>query len=233
VLPCHQEEANVERVVLEAVQVGREVAGELEVIVVDDGSTDRTRARALALAERLPEVRVVGHETNRGYGAALRRGFETARHAWIFYTDGDGQFDLSELPRVLTVLEGHDVVSAYRIARRDGLGRYLNGVAWTALVNSLLGLGVRDVNCAFKVFPRALLDRTPTSSDGALVCAELLHAARRAGLSIGQVGVRHLPRVGGRQTGAHPRVILKAFMELFTYLRGLDAPAGRPRLGAP
>ncbi len=224
VLPCYQEEANIERVTRAALEVGRRAASELEVIIVDDGSTDGTRSVAIALSAEFDEVQWVCLPKNQGYGAALRRGFEAARMDWIFYTDGDGQFDIEELPRLLALLEDYDLATGYRLERSDGRLRLLYGALWTALTNAAFGLGVRDVNCAFKVFPRELLSCAPPVSEGALICAELLRGAREAGLSIGEVGVRHLPRVEGRQTGAAPRVIFKALVEFTRQLRVRSTP---------
>lgn len=228
VLPCYREEANVERVVRDAVAVGRRVARDLEVIVVDDGSDDDTGLIARRLAAEIQEVRVVGNRRNVGYGGALALGFRSATKDWIFYTDGDGQFDMGQLPDVLPLLRDYDVISAFRGYRRDGLARELCGAIWTATVDVLLGLRLRDVNCAFKVFPRELLEQVDVQSTGALVDAELLSQVRRLGARIVQVPVRHRPRVAGVQTGAQPAVVLKAVWELLGLLgreKGLDPPA--------
>lgn len=214
VLPAHDEADNVEAVVREAVRQGRAVADRVEVIVVDDGSRDGTGDRARRLGAELPEVRVVRHAVNRGYGAALRTGFHAARSRWVFYTDCDGQFDLADLPAAVALLDRFDIVSGYRAARHDGPLRSLLGWSWTRLVDALLDVGVRDVDCAFKIYPRALFDRIVVRSDGALVDAEILSAARRLGYRVGQLPVRHLPRTAGRQSGVRPRVVARALVEL-------------------
>ena len=213
--PCHNEEAHVERVTRSAVEVGRRVAADLEVIIVDDGSTDRTGEIADRLAAEIPEVRVVHNRPNLGYGGALQRGFREATKNWIFYTDGDGQFDLEEIPRVLPLLEKYDIVSCYRIDRKDSLIRKLNAFAWTTLVNLLFHIGLKDIDGAFKFYPKPFIDAIEMHSMGALIDTEMLAKARNMGLSIGQTGVRHLPRTAGEQTGANIRVILRAFKELF------------------
>lgn len=213
--PCYNEEANVERVTRAAVAVGRQVADELEVIIVNDGSRDRTGEIADRLAAEIPEVRAVHNRPNQGYGGALARGFKAATKNWIFYTDGDGQFDLGELPRLLPLLETHDVVSCYRLNRQDSWVRKLNAWAWTTLVNVLFGLWLRDVDCAFKIYPKTFIDRIELQSRGALIDTEMLAKARNLGLRIAQIGVHHYPRTAGRQTGANLRVILRAFKELF------------------
>lgn len=213
--PCYNEEANVERVTRAAVAVGRKVADDLEVLIVNDGSRDRTEEIANRLAEEIPEVRAVHNKPNRGYGGALIRGFREATKNWIFYTDGDGQFDLNELPGILPLLETYDVVSCYRLDRKDPLIRKLNAFAWSTLVNLLFGIGLKDIDCAFKIYPRTFIERIELHSQGALIDTEMLAKARNLGLRIAQVGVHHYPRVAGQQTGANPKVILRAFKELF------------------
>lgn len=213
-LPCFNEQHNLERVVSQAVEVGRVVTKRLEVIVVDDGSTDDSPAVLHRLRDRYPELRLIRHPDNRGYGAALRSAFAAARHQHVFFTDGDGQFDLTELPHALGLLREHDVVTGYRRQRRDDRWRRLCGWLWTRLANLALGLRVRDMNCAFKILPRALVAEERLVSTGALISAELVSKAHRRGLSIGEVGVTHLPRKRGRATGGSARVALTAAVEL-------------------
>ncbi len=217
--PCHNEEENVERVTRQAVEVGRQVADDLEVIIVNDGSKDRTGEIADRLAEEIPEVRAVHNNPNRGYGGALQSGFRAATKDWIFYTDGDGQFDIGELPEILPMLEEYDVVSCYRMDRKDPWMRKLNAKAWGTLVNLLFGINLRDIDGAFKIYPKPFIDAIELHSEGALIDTEMLAKARRHNLSIGQRGVHHYPRVAGQQSGANLKVILRAFRELFK-LRG-------------
>jgi glycosyltransferase involved in cell wall biosynthesis len=226
--PCYNEEANVERVTLSALEVGRQVAGELEVIIVNDGSKDRTGEIADRLAAEHPEVRAVHNHPNLGYGGALQRGFREATKDRVFYTDGDGQFDFAEIRKLLPLLDQYDIVSCYRPERVDSLVRKLNAWAWTTLVNWVFGLRLRDIDCAFKVFPRELFDRITMRSMGALIDAEILAKANNLGYSIIQVGVHHYPRTAGEQSGANLRVIARAFRELFR-LRRQIREEGRPR----
>ena len=217
--PCYNEEANVERVTLKALEVGRRIADDLEVIIVNDGSKDRTGEIADRLAAEHREVRAVHNHPNLGYGGALQRGFREATKDWVFYTDGDGQFDLGEIRKLLPLLESHDVVSCYRVDRKDSLVRKLNAWAWTTLVNWLFGLRLRDIDCAFKIFPRELFERIEMKSMGALIDTEILAKARNLGYSIVQTGVHHYPRTAGEQSGANIRVIARAFRELFKLRR--------------
>lgn len=228
--PCYNEEANVERVTRSAVEVGRQVADDLEVLIVNDGSRDRTAEIADRLAAELPEVRAVHNQPNRGYGGALQRGFREATKNWIFYTDGDGQFDLGELPRLLPLLETHDIVSGYRLNRQDPLPRKLNAFAWSTLVNLLFRIGLRDIDGAFKIYPRTFIEQITLHSTGALIDTEMLAKARNLGCSIAQIGVHHYPRTAGQQTGANLRVILRAFRELFK-LYGQIKREGKPPPG--
>lgn len=219
VVPCFNEEGNIAPVVEQAANVGRRLASELEIIVVDDGSADETAKVLSVLRATVPELEIVTHAQNRGYGAAVRSGLDRARMDYVFLTDGDGQFDMEELPAAVQLLDEHDLVAGYRIHRQDGWWRHLWGRSWTALVNKVFGLRVRDANCAFKLLPRSLLRSSDLRSEGALISAELLFEARRAALSVGECAVTHHPRRTGQQSGASLRVIATAVVELLVRSR--------------
>jgi glycosyltransferase involved in cell wall biosynthesis len=221
--PMFNEEANIERAVGAALDALGAAASTYEVIVVDDGSRDRTGPIADRLAATDPRVRVVHHRTNRGYGAALRSGLEAARYPLAVLADGDNQFDLRELPTLLGALDGHDIVSGYRIARRDPAFRRLYAFLYNRTTRLLFDIPIRDVNCGFKLYRRTKLDGVlrEMRSTGALVNVELLARARRQGLRVAEVGVQHYPRVAGSQTGGNPAVILRAFTELLRLWREL------------
>lgn len=213
--PCYNEEKNVERTTAAALQACRRLADDFEIIIVNDGSTDRTAELADRLAAEHPQVRAVHNSPNLGYGGALQRGYREATKEWVFYTDGDGQFDFEEIEKLIPLLDEYDVVSGYRLDRCDPWVRKLNAWCWTKLVNLLLGMRLRDIDCAYKIFPRRLFEQIELWSMGALIDAEVLAKAARLGYRIGQVGVHHYPRTVGQQTGANLRVILRAFQELF------------------
>ena len=219
--PCYNEEGNVEKTTLAALRALSRRFDDFEVIIVNDGSKDNTGAIAERLAAEHANVRAVHNQPNLGYGGALQRGFREAAKPWVFYTDGDGQFDFEEIDHLLPLLKRYDIVSAYRLDRRDSLIRKINAFCWTALVNIVFGLWLRDIDCAFKIFPRRLFDEIEMKSMGALIDAEVLARAKRLGYTIGQVGVHHYPRQAGRQTGANLRVILRAFKELFRLYRDI------------
>ncbi|MGE5293517.1 MAG: glycosyltransferase family 2 protein, partial [Solirubrobacterales bacterium] len=185
----------------------------------DDGSSDRTPEVADRLAAANQKVRVVHHPHNRGYGAALQSGFRAATKDLVFYTDGDAQFDLKELPPLLPLMKEFDIVSCYRMNRQDKPLRRLNGWLWTKMNDVLFSLNVRDIDCAFKLFKREIFEKISMESQGALIATEILARAVRKGYTITQRGVHHYPRTAGKETGGNPRVILRAFKEVFK-LRG-------------
>ena len=218
--PCYNEEANVERVTRAALAAAPNFADDYEVVIVDDGSRDRTGEIGDSLAAADPHVRCVHNRPNRGYGGAVQRGLREAAKEWIFFTDGDGQFDFNEIPKLIALLDqGCDLAVGYRIKRADSLIRKLNAFCWGTLVRWQFGLKVRDIDCAFKLLPRKLMDEISLSSEGALISTELLARAAYKGYRIGEVGVHHYPRTAGVQTGAKLRVILRAFKELFKLSR--------------
>lgn len=213
--PCYNEEQNVERVTLEALEVARKVSDDYEIIIVNDGSRDRTGKIAERLAREYPEVRVVNHEVNKGYGAALQTGFRNATKELVFYTDGDGQFRIEEITKLLPLIDEYDIVSGYRIRRQDPFIRKVNAFLWGTLVNLLFNINITDVDSAFKLYRRKIFNDISLTSEGALIDTEILAKAKAKGYSIKEVGVNHYPRVAGVQTGAKISVIVKAFVELF------------------
>jgi len=213
--PCYNEEANVENTTRAALKTCRRISSDFEIIIVNDGSRDRTGEIADRLAAEIPEVRAVHNNPNLGYGGALQAGYRAATKDWVFYTDGDGQFDFEEIDKLLPMLDDYDIVSAFRLDRKDPFVRKLNAFAWTSLVNVLFWLWLRDIDGAFKIFPRKLFDEIEMKSMGALIDTEVLARAKRLGYTIGQVGVHHYPRTAGEQSGANLSVILRAFKELF------------------
>ncbi|OHB81338.1 MAG: cell wall biosynthesis glycosyltransferase [Planctomycetes bacterium RBG_19FT_COMBO_48_8] len=217
--PCYNEQENVGRTVEKALEVMQQLNADFEVIIVDDGSSDGTGRIADEIAGRDGRVKVVHHEGNHGYGAALQSGFKAATKELVFYTDGDGQFDINEMPPLLRLMEQYDIVSCYRMNRRDSIIRKINGWCWTKLVCLMFGLKIRDIDCAFKLYKREIFDKIELSSTGALIDAEILARAARKGYRITQKGVHHYPRTAGEQSGANLRVILRAFEELFKLQR--------------
>jgi glycosyltransferase involved in cell wall biosynthesis len=213
--PCYNEQDNVERTTQRAKDVLEELKADYEIIIVNDGSADETGKRADAIAAGDKRIRVVHHQHNMGYGAALQSGIRSAKKELVFFTDGDGQFDIGEIKLLLPLITQSDVVCGYRLDRKDPLMRKLNGWMWTRLVNLLFGMNIRDIDCAFKLFRAEIFEGMKLSSAGALISAEILARVTRRGFRIAEVGVHHYPRTAGKQTGAKLTVIIRAFKELF------------------
>ena len=226
--PAYNEEADVEDVVREGLAVLPRFTDDLEVIVVDDGSTDQTGAIADRLAREDARVRVVHHKPNRGYGGAVRSGLSSATKPYVFFTDGDRQFRLEDLERLLPLIDGADVVIGWRIKRADPPKRRFIAWVYNRLIRVLFLAPVRDVDCAFKLFRRDVFERVPLSrvrSNGAFFSPELLLVLRAGGVRIAQVGVRHFARARGEEKGAPLRVVLRAMRDLLLLrLRLLTAP---------
>jgi glycosyltransferase involved in cell wall biosynthesis len=226
VFPARNEEHNIDTLLRTAASQAQHLARDFEVVVVDDGSRDDTARRVARASQRDGRIQLVRHAASRGYGAALRTGLREARGELVFFSDADLQFDLAELAHLLAHTERFDIVAGYRSPRRDPLGRRLIARVWGGIVRALFGLRVRDIDCAFKVFRREVIEAMPIASIGAFVNTEILVRALAAGYRIHQVPVSHQPRRHGRQTGAHPRVIVRAVVELLSLygeLRGILA----------
>jgi len=214
VMPAYNEEANVANAVERVSAVARQLGMDYEIILVNDGSRDRTGEIARELAQRIPHFRLVEHYPNRGYGGALKAGFAAATHELIAFVPADNQFDFAEVTRLLKHLDHADIVSGYRARRQDSFIRKLNAFGWNMVVRLLFGYLCHDIDCGFKVFRREILDHVHIVSNGAMIDTELLAGARARGYRIAEAPVTHLPRVAGRPTGANIRVILRAFRDL-------------------
>jgi len=241
--PAHNEEANLEALVEEALRVLPSLAETFEIIAVNDGSRDATQDIADQLTARHPGiVRAVHHPTNLGYGAALRSGFGAARFEFVAFTDGDRQFQVSDLGRLTARLlrsDAPDAVVGFRIKRADPRIRTIYARSYRLANRIFFRLQVSDVDCAAKLFRRDALRDLRVESEGAFFSAELLIKMRAAGRSVVEVGVPHHPRTAGSATGARPQVILRAVrdfwrLRLFMLVdRGRALRRGRPLLAEP
>lgn len=222
-LPSHDEEGNVERVVGGYLAELPRVTGDYEVIVIDDGSRDRTGEIADRLAAADAHVKVVHHPVNRGYGGAVISGIRAATKPYVLLSDGDGQFDPADIALMTPFVPEYDVVVGRRARRADPFVRRLNGKAWTTLVRLLLGITISDIDCGFKLFKRDKLDGIELRAHGAMISTELMARLAGRGAKVKEVDVAHLPRLTGEQSGASLKVVLRAFKELFALYRELTS----------
>ena len=215
-MPAYNEEANIGEMIEDSIATISKVTDDYEVIAVNDGSKDGTARVIAERAAKYPQARLVNHEVNQGYGAAVYDGFAAATKDLIFFTDGDRQFVLEEIQKLLPLIERADMVVGYRAPRKDPWHRVLYGKGWSMLVTLLFGYTARDIDCAFKLFKREIITNIggQIESRGATFSAEWLVRTKRAGYEIAEVPVTHLPRVAGSQTGARLDVITRAFKEL-------------------
>jgi len=219
VLPAYNEADNIEPMVAEATPALEASADDHEIVVVDDGSADATAEVTRRVMETYPRVRLVQHEVNKGFGAAVFTGFTSATKDWIFYTDADRQFVLSELENFVPYMAEADLIAGYRAPRHDPFMRVFYGKGWSALCTLLFGYTVRDVDCGFKLFRREIIQELAPQieSRGATFSIEWLVRAKRAGYRFVELPVSHRPRVAGSQTGANINVIVRAFRELVRF----------------
>ena len=197
VIPAYNEAAVIRQAVAEAEAALGSLFADFEVLVVDDGSSDNTAAIVQDLSPTAPHTRLLRHPVNRGYGAALRTGFEAARFDLVAFTDADCQFDLADLGRLAALAAEYPVVAGYRADRKDPWRRRFFSWGYNRLARTLLGTRVRDCDCALKVFRRDVLERLLPASRGFFVNAEMLTRARLQDIPLVEVPVTHRPRLGG------------------------------------
>jgi glycosyltransferase involved in cell wall biosynthesis len=231
VLPAHNEEENIEIVVRRALDVLPRYAGEFEVIVVNDGSRDHTREIIDRLATEDTRVRAVHHTVNRGYGGALKSGFNASAGDFVMFMDADRQFDIADIQLLTPFVPTHDIVAGFRMERSDPIHRRINAEIFNIAVRILFGVHMRDLDCAFKIFRGEQLRTLSLTTSGALINAEMQAKLRRQGATLQQVGVPHYPRVAGTATGGSARVILRAMKEtivLWIRMHRYQPPATSP-----
>jgi hypothetical protein len=213
VLPAFNEEANIDAVVQDSLATLPAFVDTYEIIVVDDGSRDRTGEIVAGLAAGDERIRLVSHGRNRGYGAALISGFAASTGDFVMFMDADRQFNIRDLRLLVPFAGEYDIVAGFRMERSDPLHRRVFAEMFNVSVRILFGVHLRDIDCAFKLFRGDLLRGLPLTAPGALINTEIQAKARRQGASLQQVGVHHYPRIAGEATGGSPRVILRAVAE--------------------
>lgn len=215
--PCFNEEKNLTDLVLSCDKVLRGICDDYEIIIVDDGSTDGTTAVVQELQRQYPKLQYVRHPKNHGYGGAVYTGFKKSRFEYIFFSDGDNQFNLEEIPLLVKKISEADLVTGFRHQRADPLMRHLIAWVYRLAVRIVFGLGITDIDCAFKLFKRSTLQRIDIRnivSKGALINTEIYARMKKLNMTVIEVPVTHYARLTGKQTGASPKVILRAMLEL-------------------
>lgn len=214
--PFWNEEKNIDSVVESAIPIAKSIAIKWEILIIDDGSKDKTLERAYKLAEKHKNIRVIAHTPNRGYGAALQEGFKNSKYEYVVFTDGDGQFDFSEVTKFVEKIDNNDIVIGFRQKRQD---RFKRTVLMTLLKIwdwMFFKFYFKDIDCGFKMFRKTAVDAImPLRSEGAMITTEILAKAQKKKLKIDQVGVTHYPRQFGIQSGANFAVVMRAVFETF------------------
>lgn len=221
VMPAYNEQENIREVVKSAILFLKKRKIDGEVVIVDDGSTDKTVKILLSLARLYKNLKIISHEKNEGYGAAVYDGLCAAKNDLIFFTDSDRQFDINELDGFLEKIEEYDAVIGYRKNRSEGWVRKMNAKGWALVCYVTLGVKHKDIDCAFKLMKKSSLEKIKVSSKGAAFSAELLHKLKKSGASIIELPVTHYKRKSGRPTGAKLSVIIRGFKEIFILKRSL------------
>jgi glycosyltransferase involved in cell wall biosynthesis len=230
--PAYNDEGTIAGLVGDALSVLPLLAEDYEVVVVNDGSTDRTAAVLEELARREPRLRVVRHETNRGYGAALRTGFASATKELVFYTDGDGQYDVKELAKLRPLLvAGVDIVNGYKIKRADGWQRGALGAVYNRLAHLLFSIPIRDVDCDFRLLRRRAFEGVELSSSSGSICVEMVHKLHRAGRTFAEAPVNHYPRAHGRSQFLTAARLARTAFDLLSLWLKAGAPSRLLRRG--
>jgi glycosyltransferase involved in cell wall biosynthesis len=216
--PAYYDENNIRKVVEKAVNVLEELKlKDYEVTIIEDGSPDKTGEVADMLAEQFPKVKVVHHKKNLGYGATLYEGFTTAKMDYVFYTDGDNQFDLEELKKFVAVIPFCDIVVGYRKKKQYSLYRKITSFVYNMLLRLIFDIDYIDIDCAFKLIKSDLFNKITIKTKDAFIDAEIMIQANLLGYKSTEIGVKHLPRIDGISTAARPSIIIRTIKEIIQF----------------
>lgn len=222
-LPAYNEEDSITSTVEDVVKVLKELKIEWELLVINDGSKDNTAEVVKKLELKYPDVRLINHEVNKGYGRALKTGFAQAKFPWVAFVDSDGQFDFEEIKKLIEKTDEADVILGYRLNRADPFQRRIFTWGWKMLAFVMLGLNVRDYSCGFKLIKKKVIeDISPIESEEKVTQIEMLIKAKKKGYKFAQVGVHHYPRTAGIPTGANLSVVWKSFKDMHKLWKSLQ-----------
>ena len=217
ILPVYNEEGNIENVFKSIVGFLPKISREYEIILIDDGSIDATYDIIGHLSRDLSYVKMIHYSKNKGYGDALKSGFEIARFPLIFFMDSDGQFDVLDIEKLIAYVDEYDMVVGVRSVRRDSLYRVILGSIYNKLICILFGIRQKDITCGFKLVKKSVLDVLPLKSGSGFINAEILVGAARKGILIKEVHIRHLPRINGIPRGANIKVFIRKLIEMYSF----------------
>jgi len=221
-MPAYNEEDSIAQTIDGVVKVLRELKLEWELLVINDGSKDKTSEVVKGLEKKYPGVKLVNHEKNEGYGRALKTGFATARYEWVAFIDSDGQFDFAEIKKLLEKTDEADVILGYRLNRADPIQRRVFTWGWKMLALVLLGLNVRDYSCGFKLIKKKAIEEvSPIESEEKVTQIEMLIKLKKKGFKFAEVGVHHFPRTAGVPTGANWSVVKRSFVDMLKLWQSL------------
>ncbi len=213
--PCYNDGYTIGSMVVQARKTAKELTNEFEIIVIDDGSSDNSREVLEELKTIVPELKVIYHEKNRGYGGALISGIYGGEGEWIFYTDGDAQYDVRELKNLWEKKEGNDIVNGYKLKRHDPFYRIVIGEIYNRLMKWVFGIKIKDIDCDFRLMKRSLFDRIKLESQTGIICVEMIWKLQNTGAKFGEVAVSHYYRRHGRSQFFNIKRLFRVFVGLF------------------
>lgn len=214
--PCYNDSHSIAQIVVDAFTTLRKITTKFEVIVIDDGSTDNSRNVLRNLSKEYRQLKVIYHRKNKGYGGALQTGFRTAKYKWIFYTDGDGQYDVKKIPLLVQLASGNvDFINGIKISRKDPTYRVIAGSIYSFLIRWFFWTPIHDIDCDFRLIKKKILKSITLQNTSGSICVELVKKAQRAGARFQEVGIPHFERRWGHSQFFQPRRIFQTFCELF------------------
>lgn len=226
-LPAYNEEENIEKAIISAENYAKRKFAKYEIIVVNDGSKDRTKEIVQRLEKKSPHIKLVNHNRNLGYGAAIRSGLKNASNDLIFYMDADNQFNINDLDKLLPLTKKYDIVSGYRLRRKDPFMRIITALVYNGIIRFLFNIQIKDIDASFKLYKKYVIRSIDLKSTTGFIDAEIFIKAREKGFTIGQIEVSHYPRAKGKTTYeigkrniffalVKPQVVIGIFKEIMT-----------------